>query len=195
MRTGIFSGVLSTDATSLSDIDRPGAFSPAFIAVRPRFFSFSCQPKGPLAAGAHFGGPYPDRKVSTLSSPSRQFHKIWIEQCAATEGIREHFGLEDALDYLIGEKLFNFVMAAEQNPEFAAELPTFVAEIRRLFAAEEIRDYLDHLEHTKFLAPPEPDLERDDLDDETEEEPWLENPILGAEELLRFSRIRQLLQP
>jgi hypothetical protein len=86
-------------------------------------------------------------------------------------------------------------MAAEQNPEFAAELPTFVAEIRRLFAAEEIRDYLDHLEHTKFLAPPEPDLERDDLDDETEEEPWLENPILGAEELLRFSRIRQLLQP
>jgi hypothetical protein len=137
---------------------------------------------------------YPERKVSTLSSSSTQFHKIWIEQGAATENIREHFGLEDALDYLIGEKLFSFVMAAEQNLEFAAELPALVAEIRRLFAAGEIRDYLDHLEHTKFLAPPEPDLERDDLDDETEEELWLENPVLGAEELLRFSRIRQLLQ-
>jgi hypothetical protein len=105
------------------------------------------------------------------------------------------FGLEEALDYLIGEKLFSFVMAAEQHPEFAAELPAFVAEIRRLFAAGEIRQYLDHLEHTKFLAPPEPDLEIDDLDDESEEELWLENPVLGAEELLRFSRIRQLLQP
>jgi len=48
------------------------------------------------------------------------------------------------------------------------------------------------LERTKFLAPPEPDLEMGD--DEAEEEPWLENPTLGAEELLRFPRIRQLLQ-
>ena len=130
-----------------------------------------------------------------MGSSSVEFHKIWIEQCAATEGIREQFGLNDALDYLIGEKLFSFVMAVEQHPEFAAELPAFVAEIRRLFGGEEIRDYLDHLEHTKYLAPPEPSLERDDLDDESEEEPWLDNPILGAEELLRFSRIRQLLQP
>jgi hypothetical protein len=130
-----------------------------------------------------------------MGSSSVEFHKVWVEQCAATEGIWERFGLEDALDYLIGEKLFNFVMAAERDPNFAAELPAFVAEIRRLFAAGEIREYLDHLEHTKYLAPPEPDLERDDLDDETEEEPWLDNPILGAEELLRFSRIRQLLQP
>ncbi len=64
-----------------------------------------------------------------------------------------------------------------------------------LFAVEEIRKYLDHLERTKYLAPREQDLEMDDLDDETDEEPWLENPVLGAEELLRFYRIRQLLQP
>ena len=32
-----------------------------------------------------------------------------------------------------------------------------------------------------------------DLDDEVEKEPWLENPIMGAEELLRFSRARQIL--
>jgi hypothetical protein len=129
-----------------------------------------------------------------MSTPSLEFHKIWIEQCAATEDIRERFGLENALDYLIGEKLFSFVRASEQYPEFAAELPAFVAEIRRLFTAAEIHDYLDQLERTKFLAPSEPDLEMDDLDDETEAEPWLENPVLGAEELLRFSRLRQLLQ-
>jgi len=129
-----------------------------------------------------------------MSSPSIEFHKIWIEQCAATEGIRERFGLESALDYLIGEKIFSFARAAERDPNFAAELPAFIAEIRRLFTAEEIRAYLDHLERTKFLAPQEPDLEMDDLDDEAEEEPWPDNPVLGAEELFRFSRVRQLLQ-
>ena len=42
-----------------------------------------------------------------------EFHKIWIDQCAATEGICEKFGLEDALNYLIGEKLFSFLHATE----------------------------------------------------------------------------------
>jgi hypothetical protein len=130
-----------------------------------------------------------------MTSPPTEFHKIWIEQCAATEDIREHFGLNNALDYLIGEKLFAFVMASEQDPDFAAELPAFVSAIRQLFTAREIREYLDHLERTKYLAPPEPDLEIDGLDDEPEEEPELENPVLGAAELLRFSRVRQLLQP
>jgi hypothetical protein len=128
-----------------------------------------------------------------MSSSFIQFHKIWIDQCEATEGIRESFGLKNALDYLIGEKLFNFVQASEQHPEFAAELPAFIAEIRRIFAADEITEYLQHLEHAKFLAPPDVDLELDDLD-ELEEEPWPENPVRGAEELLRFSRIQQLLQ-
>jgi hypothetical protein len=123
-----------------------------------------------------------------------QFHKIWIDQCAAAEGIRERFGLDDALRYLIGEKLFSFVQASEKDTDFATELPSFVAEIRRLFSGAEIRAFLDHLERTKFFAPPEPELDFDDLDDDPEDEPWLENPVLGATELLRFSRIQQLLQ-
>jgi hypothetical protein len=130
----------------------------------------------------------------TMSSPSIESHKIWIEQCEATKDIRDAFGLENALDYLIGEKLFTFLLVSESEPAFSAELPAFVAEIRRIFSASEIHDYLDHLEHTKFLAPDEPDLEPEDLDEELNEEPWLENPIMGAEELLRFSRTRQLLQ-
>jgi hypothetical protein len=129
-----------------------------------------------------------------MSHSSTEFHKIWIEQCAATEDIREQFGTRNALDYLIGEKLFRFVMAAEQDSEFAAELPAFVAAIRRLFSAEEIRTYLDHLERTKFLAPLEAEIEMED-EEEEKDEPWPAHPVLGAQELLRFSRIRQLLQP
>jgi len=127
-----------------------------------------------------------------MGDSSIQFHKIWIDQCEATEGIRERFGLDDALHYLIGEKLFSFVHAAEDDPDFAAELPAFVAEIRRIFTPTEIRDFLDELERTKFFAPAEPD--DDDRDDGDEEELWQPNPVLAAEELLRFARIRQLLQ-
>jgi hypothetical protein len=127
-----------------------------------------------------------------MTSPSTEFHRTWIEQCEAAEDIRKRYGQKSALDYLIGEKLFSFVMASEQKPEFAAELPPFVAEIRLLFAPPDIREYLDHLEHAKILAPPDPYRETDE-DDEMEEDLWPDNPILGAEELLRFSRIRELL--
>ena len=89
------------------------------------------------------------------------FHKIWIEQCEATETIRERFGLQNALDYLIGEKLFHFVAAAEQHPEFAAELPHFLNQIRRTFTAQQIHNYLDDLERAKFTCPIEAD---EDLD-------------------------------
>jgi hypothetical protein len=106
-----------------------------------------------------------------MSSPSTAFHKVWIEQCAATEHICQRFGLESALDYLIREKLFSFVRASEQAPEFAEELPAFVAEIQRLFTAGEIGAYLERLERSKFLAPAEPDLQMNDLDEEVEEEP------------------------
>lgn len=89
--------------------------------------------------------------------------------------------MESALDYLIGEKLFTFVGASDQDPEFAEELPAFVAEVQRLFTAGEIGAYLERLERSKFLAPAEPDLEMDDLDEEVEEEPWPDNPVLGAQ--------------
>jgi hypothetical protein len=129
-----------------------------------------------------------------MNSAPIEFHKIWIEQCEAAEGIRERFGLEDALHYLIGEKLLSFVDAAEQDHDFAAELPAFVAEIRRLFSAAEIRHFLNDLEREKYLAPADmEDYIIDDLDEGDDEEQYLGNPVSGANELLRFLRIRQLL--
>ena len=46
----------------------------------------------------------------------------------------------------------------------------------------------------RYLAPQDVDLEPEPDEDLEEEEVWLENPVMGAEELLRFSRVRQLLQ-
>ena len=128
-----------------------------------------------------------------MNSRFREFHKTWMEQCAATEDIRERFGVADALEYLIGEKLFSFVRASEQDPAFTAELPQFIAEVRRLFSVEEVRAFLDDLERTKFLASTESDTEHADLDDDPDEELLLDNPVLGAAELLRFARVRELL--
>jgi hypothetical protein len=74
----------------------------------------------------HFRAPYPVREDLITSSSTTEFHKIWIDQCAATEDIRDHFGLHSALDYLIGGKLFSLFRAAEQDPLFAAEVPNFI---------------------------------------------------------------------
>jgi hypothetical protein len=70
--------------------------------------------------------------------PGVRFEKIWIDQCRATKGIKSRFGAKSALDYLIREKLLNFAEAAEQHPEFARELPRFLAAISRIF--NQLRD-------------------------------------------------------
>ena len=59
-----------------------------------------------------------------------EFHEIWIEQCEAARDIREAFGLQKALGYLIGENLLNFLRADDEDPAFAGELPRFVEEIK-----------------------------------------------------------------
>jgi hypothetical protein len=54
-----------------------------------------------------------------------QFERIWIEQCEAARRVKSHFGLANALDYLIGEKLLAFAQVAEGRAEFMQELPDF----------------------------------------------------------------------
>src|SRR6266508_3036452 len=60
-------------------------------------------------------------------SPLVRFENIWVEQCRATKGIKRRFRAKSALDYFIGEKLITFTSAAEDLPEFAKELPRFLA--------------------------------------------------------------------
>ena len=91
-----------------------------------------------------------------------RFQDIWKkEQCEAARCIRDHHGVVAALDYLIGEKLLNYAETAVARPEFARDLPRFVAEVRDIFSAGEIGHYLDHLERMAALedelAPAEED--------------------------------------
>ena len=79
-------------------------------------------------------------------SELRKFHEIWIEQCKAAEEVKLRYGLKAAFDYLVAEKLLNFADAATRDPEFARELPRFVARVRDLFTVEEMRTHLSRIE-------------------------------------------------
>jgi hypothetical protein len=82
-----------------------------------------------------------------------QFEQKWIAQCEAARRVKERFGLANALDYLIGEKLLNFAETAEQRAEFARELPEFLNEIRDVFSVQETGAYVVQLERSKRLSP------------------------------------------
>ena len=71
-----------------------------------------------------------------------RFEKIWIEQCRATRAIKRRFGVKDALDYLVGEKLRMFACAARYDAAFARELPRFLAAIWRVFNEYELAGYV-----------------------------------------------------
>ncbi len=119
-----------------------------------------------------------------------EFHKIWIEQCAAARDIREAFGLEKALGYLIGEKFLNFLEVADQDPLWAGELPAFIAEIKQIFTPSENRAYLDGVRRVGSLGHT--------ASDETYEEMRSagaigENPVEWAEQILLLERTKALL--
>ncbi|OFW26842.1 MAG: hypothetical protein A3H97_14995 [Acidobacteria bacterium RIFCSPLOWO2_02_FULL_65_29] len=52
------------------------------------------------------------------------------------------FGAKSALDYLVGEKSMTFADAAGDHPEFARELPRFLAAIWEMVNEYEIAGYI-----------------------------------------------------
>lgn len=119
------------------------------------------------------------------------FHEIWIEQCDAAEGIRERFGIEKALGYLIGEKLLNFVRASEGEPAFATELPMFAARVREDFEPHELRAYFDDVRRVGAAAHT-----MNEKQYESAREAGMfgeEDVVRGAEDVLRMARIEELL--
>jgi len=118
-----------------------------------------------------------------------EFHKIWIEQCEAAESIRERFGLDDAVRYLVGEKLLRFMQVSQDRPEFAEELPAFVAEIKRIFAPHEISEFFDDLQAGRVADPAK--LFSGDVLDEGELD---EHEVLNdADQILLIENARRLL--
>lgn len=119
-----------------------------------------------------------------------EFHKVWIEQCEGAREIKERFGMERALGYLIGEKLVNFGRASDHRPEFAAELPNFVAEMKRIFEPHEIREYLEHIRRVGPFGHIGTDEEVECM---RQAGMFDEDPVRGAEDVLIVERIKEML--
>ncbi len=117
-------------------------------------------------------------------------HKIWIEQCAAARGLKDSFGSQKALGYLVGEKLMNFVEAADDHPEFAEELPRFIAEVRSIFSQPLLRSYLETVQRVGAAGHV---LSGADHDFMRAAGAFDEGPIDAAEDVLVLKRIKDLL--
>jgi hypothetical protein len=92
-----------------------------------------------------------------------EFCKIWLEQCDAARMIEDQFGTDKALRYLISEKFLDYLEAAERLPDYRAELPAFVAEIKTIFERWQLAEELEKARRTE---PFDPDLYDEDDDPE-----------------------------
>jgi hypothetical protein len=88
---------------------------------------------------------------------TQRFQDIWKDQCDAAEGIAAAHGKVQALDYLIGEKLDTYALTAATRPEFARELPRFVARVRRIFSRDDIAAYFEAIEEDASIPNTGPD--------------------------------------
>jgi hypothetical protein len=79
--------------------------------------------------------------------------KIWIEKCDAARMIEDEFGTDKALRYLIGEKFLDYLEAAERLPDFRAEIPAFVAEIKTIFEPWQLAEFLKTARQTEPFDP------------------------------------------
>jgi hypothetical protein len=113
--------------------------------------------------------------------------EIWIEQCQAARGIEAEYGVPKALEYLIGEKFLNFLEAADDDAEFRAELPAFVAEIKTIFEPWQLAVYLKRARETE---PFDPGAYEDEDDIELERQLDLRR---SAADLLLVERAREWL--
>jgi hypothetical protein len=119
-----------------------------------------------------------------------EFHKIWIDQCEAARDIREAFGLEKAIGYLIGEKFLNFLEQADKDPTWAAEVPAFTESIKQIFTREEIADYLAGVRRVGALGHVASDEAYEEMRDAGAID---ENPVEWAKQILAVERVKSLL--
>ena len=88
-----------------------------------------------------------------------EFCKIWIDVWDAARRIEDEFGTDKALRYLISEKFLDYLEAAERLPDYRAELPAFVAEIKTIFEPWQLAECLATARQTE---PFDPDIYEDE---------------------------------
>lgn len=69
--------------------------------------------------------------------------EVIADWCEAARDIREDWGSEKAMGYLIGEKLLNSLEVAETRHDWRNAIPTFVAEIKALFEPWQLSEFLN----------------------------------------------------
>lgn len=118
------------------------------------------------------------------------FHKVWVAQCEAAQGIKDSFGSEKALGYLIGEKFLNYLEASTTRPEWKGELPAFVAEIKRIFEPWEIGHFFETVKRVGALGHVCTDEAFEVFRDAGAIE---ESPVEGATQILLLEQAKELL--
>jgi hypothetical protein len=116
----------------------------------------------------------------------QKFQDVWKQQCVAARSVRAQHGILSALDYLIGEKLLIYAETAVTRPEFARELPRFVAEVREMFSGEEIGHYLNHLERMAAI-------EDEQIGNQDDDELFDDSPDQRAAKRARLAQLKELL--
>ena len=115
---------------------------------------------------------------------------IWREQCDAARNIKERFGTQKALGYLLGEKMLNFLRASNTHPDFAAELPGFVGEIKTIFEQYELQAYLTNVRRLGALGHVMGDEEFNEF---RAAGAVAEDIVTAAEDVLYVERMKTLL--
>jgi len=115
-----------------------------------------------------------------------KMHEVWKGQLAAAHDIKLRYGFQAAFDYIVTEKLLNFISAAADHPEFAKELPRFVSDVRRMFTSAEIRTHIARIEREQKAR--DADAAEDD-----EDERFREIPATVAARAREFTSIKELL--
>ena len=119
-----------------------------------------------------------------------EFSSIWIEQCEAARGIRDEWGTRKALGYLVGEKLLNYIRAADSDPSWEANVPKFAAEIRRIFTNEELHTYFATTRRVGAVGHVCTEEQYETMRDAGA---FDEDAVTGATDAILFERARALL--
>jgi hypothetical protein len=70
----------------------------------------------------------------------------WIDECNVAISMKYKFGVTAAFDYVVAEKLLNFVSLASNDPDYARALPRFVYEVRQIFTPDEMGSQIARIE-------------------------------------------------
>lgn len=77
--------------------------------------------------------------------------KIWQEQCTAAKNVKERYGIESALAYLVGEKLISFARGRGATAGICAIVARVCRRGSKTFSLREICDHFGKIEQSQVF--------------------------------------------